>query len=326
MATAQIDLSLAEDLARAKGLDLTTASDDVTKALEGNYKAFKTLGITIPAHATQAQALAAIYANVKGQAEGYANTSQGKLEAAQAINTASWVKIGAIVDRVSSVVLPAVANAFAAVADWVTAHGVPIFNQIRAVVEQIAKAFIGLLAPALQYIRDHFDQLKPVLVVIGAVALIALGLIVGAILVVIATVVLLVAGIAFFVQKWEEHWAQAQTDWTNFENTVIGGVRRVIGVLNEIPGVHINLPQLQGLGGTAQLGTHSGGLQSFASGGVVQGVGPQLVIAHGGETITPAGQSRNVTININNPIGGDGPYWDKVANQIAQRLTYTTGR
>ncbi len=348
------DLSIAEDFSRAHHLDLAEGVDIVSKATAGNVKALKVYGIEIIAakdhldaylastkkhvpaaeeaakaldrQETAANALKAMLDQTKGSAEAYANTSQGRLEAAQAINQASWVKIGAIVNQVSSVVLPLVAQAFSALADWVTAHGVPIFNQIRAVVEQIAKAFMGLLAPALTYIRDHFDQLKPVLVVIGAVAVIALGLIVGAILVVIATVVLLVAGIAFFVQKWEEHWAKAQSDWTNFENTVIGGVRRVIGVLNEIPGVHINLPQLQGLGGTAQLGTHSGGLQSFASGGVVQGSGAQLVIAHGGETISPAGRGGgDLHIHIDQGAYIDGPSVDRLANLILQRARYAPG-
>lgn len=70
-------------------------------------------------------------------------------------------------------------------------------------------------------------------------------------------------------------------------------------------------------------------LQHMDAPGVVAGPpgSRQIVAALGGERFGGAQSiGGNITININNPIGGDGPYWDKVGNMLAQRLGYATGR
>ncbi len=48
-----------------------------------------------------------------------------------------------------------------------------------------------------------------------------------------------------------------------------------------------------------------GNLQQFATGGVVQGLGPQLAIVHGGETVIPRGQGAGgVTVNVYGDVTG----------------------
>jgi hypothetical protein len=51
-----------------------------------------------------------------------------------------------------------------------------------------------------------------------------------------------------------------------------------------------------------QAAADAGQLQTFATGGIVPGAGPQLAIVHGGETIIPAGESGGVTVNISGPL------------------------
>ncbi len=75
-----------------------------------------------------------------------------------------------------------------------------------------------------------------------------------------------------------------------------------------------------GLGGKVLGGTQNP--RAYASGGVVPGSGPQLAIVHGGETITPAGQSGGTTVNIHIDRGAfiDGPSIDLLTRTIASRL------
>ena len=56
---AQDDQSAAEDLARARGIDLASATNIVIKAQEGNVGALKKLGIIVPAVTTAVDALKA---------------------------------------------------------------------------------------------------------------------------------------------------------------------------------------------------------------------------------------------------------------------------
>ena len=103
---AQTDQSAAEDLARARGIDLASATNIVIKAQEGNVGALKKLGIIVPAvtknvddlkashqkftpeqlkaaqaadkQATATAALAAIQKAAQGQAEAYAGTRRAR--------------------------------------------------------------------------------------------------------------------------------------------------------------------------------------------------------------------------------------------------------
>lgn len=86
---AQSIMAIAMDLARFKGIDLQTASEALIKVEGGHYKMLAQLGISLKAGATQTEALAAVQRVAQGQAEAYANTTSGKLLAAQiAINEA----------------------------------------------------------------------------------------------------------------------------------------------------------------------------------------------------------------------------------------------
>lgn len=69
------DLSLAEDVARARKIDLAAAANIVAAAEEGRYSALARIGIQIDANASKEEALAAIQQKVAGQAQAYAETN-----------------------------------------------------------------------------------------------------------------------------------------------------------------------------------------------------------------------------------------------------------
>jgi hypothetical protein len=59
----------------------------------------------------------------------------------------------------------------------------------------------------------------------------------------------------------------------------------------------------------------------YEQGGVVPGTGPQLAVVHGGETITPAGQSGGITINMPNYVGSKSDMM-KVVSDILRQQQY----
>ena len=82
--TAQRVQAAAMDLARYKGIDLETASLAVGKAMMGNKKALKELGIETGSVSGKTETLSAIQKVVAGQAEAYAGTIAGRQAAAAA--------------------------------------------------------------------------------------------------------------------------------------------------------------------------------------------------------------------------------------------------
>ena len=69
-------------------------------------------------------------------------------------------------------------------------------------------------------------------------------------------------------------------------------------------------------------GVMSGGwLPHFDQGGIVPGTGPQLAVVHGGETITPKGQSGGITINMPNYVGSKSDMM-KVVSDILRQQQY----
>lgn len=68
--------SLAMDISRQKGIDLTTASELVGLVYDGNTSKLKRYGIELKANATATEALAALQATFGGASENYAQTTE----------------------------------------------------------------------------------------------------------------------------------------------------------------------------------------------------------------------------------------------------------
>jgi hypothetical protein len=77
------NLGLAMDFARARGIDLSTASDLIAKAYTGNFQTLARYGIQLDENATKTEALAAIQAQSAGQAEAYGNTQAASIDRAK---------------------------------------------------------------------------------------------------------------------------------------------------------------------------------------------------------------------------------------------------
>ncbi len=138
--------SLAQDLARAKGIDLAAATDIVTKAAQGNGKALKALGVDIGGAKDAAGMLDAIQRNVAGSAEAWAATSDGKLAVSQAKQAEAWEKIGGVVDRITQAVLPIATEALTVIAD--------VISNVATAAEPVVTELATKLGPVFKTVAD----------------------------------------------------------------------------------------------------------------------------------------------------------------------------
>ena len=147
---AQDLLSIAEDLARAKGIDLATATDLVTKASQGNGKALKALGIEVQKGATAAQTLDAIQKNVKGSADAWNQTMAGKLNKSQ-------IAFNEAVEKIGYQLLPVLADIMQKFADdWLPALGRG-WDKVRTAIKPVADILvkvIGYLGEAIRAVQN----------------------------------------------------------------------------------------------------------------------------------------------------------------------------
>lgn len=306
--------SLAQELARAKNIDLAAATDIVSKAHEGNGKALKGLSIDIAGAKTGAELLDAIQKNVKGSAEEWANTSTGKTAVSQVKVGEAMEKVGKIIDKVATVVLPILADAFSTVVDI-------IGNVIDAV------------APLITEISK---RLQPVLQAIGPIATTVFGVIgtaVGVLGTVFGTVFGAIGkGIDALGKVFQNMADLVRSVFGSIAgfvkapiNFVIGLINNVIDAINGIQ-VHIHV-------GPVDLdwnGLNIGHLPKLHMGGIVPGaIGSEVpIMALGGERVSPIGGGGggdvNITVNIN---GGliDGPTIDTLTRALTQRLRYAPG-
>lgn len=308
LSEAQTLNTLAEELARAKNIDLAQATDIVSKAHEGNGKALKGLSIDIAGAKTGAELLDAIQKNVKGSAEEWAKTSEGKTAVSQVKVGEAMEKVGKIIDRVATVVLPVLADAFSTVVDiignvidaisplitWIAARLQPVIKAIGP----IATTVFGAIGTAVGVLGTVFGT------VFGAVGT-AIGALSGVFSRFADLVRTVFGAIAGFVKAPI--------------NFVIGLINNVIDAINGIQ-VHIHV-------GPVDLdwnGLNIGHLPKLHMGGIVPGaMGSEVpIMALAGEHVSRIGEGGGTTVNIfiDKVIGTDGPVLDELARTLAQRL------
>lgn len=106
------EMSVAEDLARFKGIPLYDAVTALNRAFGGNFKALKALGIELPKGATQAEIMAAVLKKVGGAADAYSVTLDGKVAMADARLEAAQERIGGVINGVTIVAVENLSNLF----------------------------------------------------------------------------------------------------------------------------------------------------------------------------------------------------------------------
>lgn len=329
--------TLAQDLARAKGIDLATATDVITKAHEGNGRALKSLGIDIGNAKTATEFLDAAQKNVKGSAEAWAATSEGKAAVANVRNAESMEKIGKVVDRVATVVLPIAAEAFSLVADvvsnvaeavgplieeivkeltpafrtvmaFITGTVIPVLNRVAQVVLPPLRTIIGVVANAF---KTHIGIM--VTVITGAATII--GNIVNTITGIFNRLVGFLGGLPTRIgNAVRGMWNGILTAFKSVINAVIRGWNSLkfslpsidLGPLGKVGGFTIGTPNIPYL--------HKGGIVPGSPGSDV------AAILQAGEQVIPRGEAgRNIVIQVEHFYGSDTDM-ERFADRLARRL------
>lgn len=135
------DLAVAEDLARARGIDLTSASQMVGRAADGNYTSLVKLGVITKEQAKNftsgAQAVDFLGKAFAGQASTYADTFSGKLQVLKVTSEDVGKNVGLILIPAIEGVATAAANG----TQWIIQH--------EALLKELGVVVAATVTPAL---------------------------------------------------------------------------------------------------------------------------------------------------------------------------------
>jgi hypothetical protein len=343
----------AMDLARAKNIDLATATNQVILAMNGQGRALATYGIQIKDGLSGMEALQAVQGAVNGQAQAYADTLTGQLAVAMQSFNKLIADMGSTQIPILTNFLGVIVKIVDAVDSWVTAH--------PKLTEAIL-AFVGALGVTL-------TVLGALLIIAGTVGLaLTAGLSAAFIAVGAAVAVAIAAFVAIgvaVVSNWdyirdnlaatwtiiktlfntslaevEKIWNSTWNDmsdflgniWNTIKSIVKTGVDDVIGAINAfinaLDAIHISLPSIS-IPGTklstpaVNLGFSIPDIPMLAEGGFVTSPTLALIGEAGPEAVVPLSAMGNGAVGggaINIYIQG-GYYLDQnAATQIGNTL------
>jgi hypothetical protein len=319
--------TLAQDLARAKGIDLATATGIVSKAAQGNGKALKAMGIDTKGATDAAGLLDAIQKNVTGSAETWAALNEGKLAVSNVAVGEAMEKVGKIVNDVGQVAAPILAEALTVLVDVLGAVWEAIGPIVGSLVEKLQPAFraVGpLVGRVFGVVKDVVTALAPVFdIVFGAIGTIistqvaiwsgvfdVLGGVLGVLgdaFRAVGTVVGTVFGAIAPVVK-------------GAINFVIGAVNGIIKAINGLQ-IHVHMDTPVGSINFDWGGLNLPHLPYLHAGGVVPGApgSDVLAVLQAGERVTPANARPGITVIVNGNIYGPSGV-DELMDMIARRL------
>jgi hypothetical protein len=319
--------SLAQDLARAKGISLEQATDAVSKAAVGNGRALKSLGIDITGVTGAAGFLDAIQKNVTGSAETWAATNEGKLAVSNVAVGEAMEKVGKIVNDVGQVAAPILAEALTVLVDvlgavW-EAIG-PIVGELVNALQPAFKAIGPVASRVFGTIRDVVTQLTPAFrIVFGAIGTIISGAITfwgglfDGLMVVLGVLGDAFRAVGTVVGRVFGAIAPIVRGAINF---VIGAVNGIIRAINGLQ-IHVHMDTPVGSINFDWGGLNLPHLPYLHAGGVVPGApgSDVLAVLQAGERVTPANARPGVTVIVNGNIYGLSGV-DELMDMIAIRL------
>ena len=325
LTTAQKLNNTAMDLARAKNLDLATATNLVNMVLSGNGRALKQYQINLKDSASPLEALGELQQKVGGQSLAFSKTLAGQQQIAEAKTHDLYVALGdqlvpiltTIVTKINAIIPP--------IQDWIMHHqtlvkNVLIFVGVFGVVLTILGG-VMLLVGGLILLFGSFGAL-----IAGGVAIAIAGFIAAG-----ALVILNWGKVKdFFATLWDDikNIFKAAWDWIN-TNVIQPMMNAINAVKNAASNIGGGIKSAAGSVGGAISGAASsawnwvtspfratGGPVSSGSPYIVGEEGPELFVPGMSGSIVPNGKmggSGSVAISVN--ING-GLITDDVAKQI----------
>ena len=168
------------DLARAKTIDLETATNLVSQALSGNGRVLAAYGISIKDAATPLEALRELQSAVGGQAEAFAGTFQGQMAILEE-------SVSNLKDSIGGALLEAINPLLKELTTWAAKPETQQkFKEISAAVKELAQEWIPLLTDSFKILIGWATDVYNIMVKVGTAIIDAIN------------------GISTFVQKLDD--------------------------------------------------------------------------------------------------------------------------
>jgi hypothetical protein len=347
----------AMDLARAKNIDLATATNQVILAMNGQGRALATYGIQIKDGLSGMDALQAVQGAVNGQAQAYADTLTGQLAVAMQSFNKLLSDMGSTQLPLLTQLLQIFVNIINAVDSFTQSH------QKLTETILISVGVFGALLTAIGALLVFFGSLIIIIAVLTLplTALIALVAILAGVIIAnwqnlsddMVAIWQIVEGfftgawswmkntftesLQFISNTWNSAW-QGMSDflgtiWNVIKTTIKDGINYEIwginAFINALDAIHISLPSIS-IPGTKiatpalNLGFNIPDIPMLAAGGIVTGPTLALIGEGGPEAVVPlsglaggAGAGTQIVVNIN---GGIFPADQSAIRQIGDML------
>lgn len=298
-------LNATMDLARARNLDLETATTQMILAMQGSGRVLKQFGIDVEDGATKAEILSAVQAKVAGQAESYANTFVGSQERMKVAIDNLWERIGMFL-------LPAVTELATKFSDLVVAfQNSTAIDQTANKIRELWSRLIEVWETIQQKVRPEWDimvgSIKSMFKELGTLNInwASLGkILLGAIVIALKVVMVAIATLAETIKSMKPALQAFADMWNGLYNIF----RKVVDVIKQVVEwtKKIDLKKLSSAGGG---GSWGGGK---AVGGIVTPSRTYMVGERGAELFQPmttgkiipnnqlqSGGGNPITLNVN---------------------------
>lgn len=333
-------LSTAEDLARAKNMDLASAANMVVMGMNGMGRGLQTAGIFIKDGLSGMQALDAIQQQVAGHAQAYANTLNGQLAIAWANINKAMVDAGKVQIPWLTDLVKGFNDLMGIMDDFITGQpkatqeltdflakvglGKDQIAQLQAAWNLISEAWTTTVEPALislwNTLQPYIPFFEQFIVLVGIDAVVGLEALIA------GFAKLLDVGIQV-IQFFSDSLVESLTAFVNEVKEAVQWVENLINTIAKVGG-----------GVFSSIGNAVGGAVSavasviphFANGGVVNEPTLALIGEAGPEAVVPLSgssggnfsqSSGGITVNIGSLMGTDANAARTFANQIATMIT-----
>jgi hypothetical protein len=206
-------MALAADVARGTHMDLYSASKLLGKMTDENVNVFARMGIVVDKNATQTEVLALLQQKFGGQADAYAKSTAGQMEAAKLQMKGLEVQIGTallpvmtkLVDVVATDLIPA-GQAF--VAEW----GPKVkqaFEEMEPKIKEFVEYFKTDVIPTVQAVITFFQDNWPTVAPVVEAALNNIKVTLETLLKIIGDIINF--ALAVIRGDWDEAWDSLKT-------------------------------------------------------------------------------------------------------------------
>ncbi len=152
--------AIAMDLARAKNIDLSEASNIVGLVLSGNARALKAYGIELDETKTPLEALGELHEKVKGQAEAFTETFTGRMQVLS-------IQMDNFKESVGGALIEALMPFMQQLSDWAARPDVQL--KIAAIAKGVGEFAAVVLPIAIETIKLFYHAWQDVVNVLGEI-------------------------------------------------------------------------------------------------------------------------------------------------------------